>query len=125
MKVLRKRLHITAFVLISSLAQVILPLVQAEPTTFSPESIQFFENKIRPLFSNNCLECHNEKKYKGNLILSSRDTILKGGDSGGAIKLSNPNGSLLIEAIKYTNSDLQMPPKKKLVSFLEASANRN
>ena len=111
---LRKRLHITACVLISSLAQVILPLVQAEPTTFSPESIQFFENKIRPLFSNNCLECHNEKKHKGNLILSSRDTILKGGDSGGAIKLSNPNGSLLIEAIKYTNSDLQMPPKKKL-----------
>ena len=96
MKVLRKRLHITACVLISSLAQVILPLVQAEPTTFSPESIQFFENKIRPLFSNNCLECHNEKKHKGNLILSSRDTILKGGASGGAIKLSNPNGSLLI-----------------------------
>ena len=79
-----------------SLATVILPLGQDEPTSFSPESIQFFENKIRPLFSNNCLECHNEKKHKGNLLLSSRETILKGGDSGASIKLGNPKESLLI-----------------------------
>ena len=97
-----------------SLATVILPLGQDDPTFFSPESIQFFENRIRPLFSNNCLECHNEKKHKGNLLLSSRETILKGGDSGASIKLGNPKESLLIEAIKYTNADLQMPPKKKL-----------
>ena len=111
---LGKRLHITAYSIIISLATVSLPLGQVEPTTFNPESIQFFENKIRPLFSNNCLECHNEKKQKGNLLLSSRETILKGGDSGASIKLGNPNESLLIEAIKYTNADLQMPPKKKL-----------
>ena len=106
--------HITAYALIGSLAAVNLPSGQAEPITFNPESIQFFENKIRPLLSNNCLECHNEKKHKGNLLLSSRETILKGGDSGASIKSGNPNESLLIEAIKYTNADLQMPPKKKL-----------
>ena len=111
---LGKWLHITAYALISSLTALNLPLGQAEPITFSPESIHFFENKIRPLFSNNCLECHNEKKHKGNLLLSSRETILKGGDSGASIKLGNPNESLLIQAVKYTNADLQMPPKKKL-----------
>ena len=32
--------------------------------------------------SNNCLECNYEKKHKGTLLLSSHETILKGGDYG-------------------------------------------
>ena len=108
-----KRFHGT-YALIISLSTLTSILGQVEPTTFAPESIQFFENKIRPLFANNCWECHSEKKHKGNLILSSRETILRGGDSGASIVLGAPNKSLLIEAIKHTNTSLQMPPKKKL-----------
>ena len=96
------------------LATLALPLGQAETATFPPESIQFFENKIRPLLADNCFECHDAKKHKGNLLLTSREAILKGGDSGAAITPGDPDKSLLIEAVKYTNADLQMPPKKKL-----------
>ena len=99
---------------IGSLATEALPLGQAEQTVFSPKGIQFFESKIRPLLVNNCHECHGNEKHMGNLQLNSRETILRGGDSGAAIVPSDPAKSLLIEAVKYTNSDLQMPPKKKL-----------
>ena len=99
---------------IGGLATMALPLGQAEQTGFSPEGIQFFESKIRPLLVNNCHECHGNEKHKGNLQLNSRKTILRGGDSGAAIVPGNPAKSLLIEAVKYTNSDLEMPPKKKL-----------
>ena len=99
---------------IGALATMALPLGQAERTGFSPEGIQFFESKIRPLLVNNCHECHGNEKHKGNLQLNSRKTILRGGDSGAAIVPGDPAKSLLIEAVKYTNSDLEMPPKKKL-----------
>ena len=104
------RAAVTAF---GGLATVTVPLGQAVEA-FPLKSIQFFENKIRPLLADNCFECHGDKKRKGNLQLNSREAILTGGDSGEAITPGDPGKSLLIEAVKYTNADLQMPPKKKL-----------
>ncbi|SVD24438.1 uncharacterized protein METZ01_LOCUS377292, partial [marine metagenome] len=108
------RFHLAALMAVLGMATTVLPLGQAEQTVFSPEGIQFFESKIRPLLVNNCHKCHGNEKQKGNLQLISRETILRGGDSGAAIMLGDPAKSLLIEAVKYTNADLQMPPKKKL-----------
>jgi len=79
-----------------------------------PATIKFFETNIRPLFIENCHKCHAEKKQKGELRLDSRQAILKGGDTGPAIVAGNPAKSLLIEAARYGNPDLEMPPKGKL-----------
>ncbi|MBT7026568.1 MAG: hypothetical protein HN969_03285, partial [Verrucomicrobia bacterium] len=76
------RFHLAALMVIGGLATMALPLGLAERTDFSPEGIQFFESKIRPLLVNNCHECHGNEKHKGNLQLNSRKTILRGGDSG-------------------------------------------
>src|ERR1041384_7817638 len=75
--------------------------------------IDFFENKVRPVLANSCYKCHSTKgeKVKGGLLLDSREALLKGGDSGAAIVPGNPDSSLLIKAIRYTDPDLQMPPK--------------
>ncbi len=75
---------------------------------------EFFETHVRPLLIEYCLECHTTEKHKGNLRLDTLQGILKGGDTGPAVVPGNPEGSLMIEAIQYTTSDLQMPPKKKL-----------
>ena len=40
--------------------------------------------------------------------------MLQGGKSGPAILLSNPDDSLLIQAVSYTHSRLKMPPTGKL-----------
>jgi hypothetical protein len=93
-------------------------------TTFSsavaadltPSQSEFFESKIRPLLADNCYKCHSaqSEKVKGGLLLDSRDGILNGGDSGPAIVPGDPEKSLLIKAVRYTDSDLQMPKKAKL-----------
>ena len=82
--------------------------------------LRFFEEKIRPLLSENCFECHGSKKQKAGLRLDARARLLKGGESGPAIVPGKPGESLLIEAVSYRSSDLEMPPKKKLlrVSFV-------
>ncbi|MFP6691768.1 MAG: DUF1553 domain-containing protein [Pirellulales bacterium] len=76
----------------------------------------FFEKKIRPLLASRCYDCHSikAKKLKGGLRFDSRAALLSGGDSGPVVVSGKPNNSLLIEAVRYENSDLQMPPKGKL-----------
>jgi hypothetical protein len=82
----------------------------ADPT---PAQLQFFENRVRPVLAENCYKCHSDQaeKVKGGLLLDSRDGVLKGGDTGPAIVSGDPDHSLLIKAVRYTNPDLQMPPK--------------
>lgn len=84
-----------------------------EPTA---QQIQFFENKIRPVLSQNCYKCHsvNSEKVKGGLLLDSRESSLKGGETGPAIVPGDLEKSLLIKAVRYADADLQMPPKKQL-----------
>lgn len=82
----------------------------------SPDQLAFFENEIRPILANSCLECHSAEKgkVKGGLNMDSRESILKGGESAEpGFKEGNPKGSMLIKAVTWED-DLQMPPKKKL-----------
>jgi mono/diheme cytochrome c family protein len=76
---------------------------------------EFFENHIRPLFAEHCYKCHSAsaEKLKGGLGLDTRDGLLKGGDSGPAVVPGDPEKSLLIKAVRYTDEDLRMPPKGK------------
>ena len=78
------------------------------------EPVDFFEKRIRPLFAEQCYECHSAgaKKLKGGLRLDSRDGVIKGGDNGPAIVPGKPDESLLITAVRYHDKDLRMPPPK-------------
>lgn len=78
------------------------------------DDIGFFETKIRPLLAQHCYECHGEKKQKGGLRLDSRQGWSEGGDSGPTIVPGQPEESLLIKAVGYSDEELQMPPKERL-----------
>ena len=80
----------------------------------SAVNMEFFEKSIRPLLVKHCYECHSTRDANGGLALDSRDGVLKGGDSGAAIIPGDPDKSRLIEAVRYKNPDLQMPPKNRL-----------
>lgn len=88
------------------------PVVAETPG--SADQVAFFEKKIRPVLAEKCYKCHaeNEEKIKGGLVLDTRDGIRRGGDSGPAIVPGDLVKSLLIESLRYTNKDLQMPPEK-------------
>lgn len=82
----------------------------AEP----PSETEFFENRIRPLLMDACIDCHGAKKQKGDLRLDSRAGWQKGGASGAVIVPGKPDDSLLVTAVRYWDKDLQMPPKHAL-----------
>lgn len=80
----------------------------------TPEQLEFFEAKIRPVLVAHCYECHSAKSPtpRGNMRLDTREALLKGGDSGPAIIGRDIKKSVLIQALKYDG--LEMPPKGKL-----------
>jgi len=80
------------------------------PAATTPEQIEFFESKIRPILAQECYECHAEAtKQKGGLLLDSRPGWQAGGDSGDVIKPGNPADSLLVQTLKHQHEDLKMP----------------
>ena len=81
----------------------------------SPQGIEFFEKQVRPVLVNRCYECHSAaKKVKGGLALDTREGTLKGGEDGVVVVAGEPDKSKLIEAIRYHNQDLLMPPKNAM-----------
>ncbi len=86
------------------------PVVAADPPEADPAGLEHFERAVRPLFLQHCAECHDNGKTEGGLSIASGAALLKGGDSGPALVPGQPDQSRLIEAIRYKNRDLQMPP---------------
>ena len=76
-----------------------------EPT---PQQIEFFETKIRPLLVESCFDCHTEDE-KGGLRLDSRAAVMKGGESGPAIVAGDPDASLLMKAVRHVQGISKMP----------------
>jgi Protein of unknown function (DUF1553)/Protein of unknown function (DUF1549)/Planctomycete cytochrome C len=86
-----------------------LASVQAE------DNLAFFESKVLPLLQSRCYECHShEKKIKGGLALDSKTGWQAGGDNGAVIVPGDLKQSHLIEAVHYTNPEMEMPPKGRL-----------
>ena len=92
-------------------------LFAAEPAVESSDAgIKYFETHIRPLFAERCYGCHSMRadSLEGSLRLDHREGWLKGGDRGRAVVPGDAGASLLIQAVRYTDPDLQMPPKEKI-----------
>ena len=76
----------------------------------------FFEKKIRPILIESCYECHSakSKSLKAGLLLDRKAGWERGGKNGAVIIPGEPNKSILMNALRYNNHDLQMPPSGKL-----------
>lgn len=99
-----------------------IPVFAADSTTkpaapeFAPEDQKFYTEHVKPILVKHCYNCHSHAggEANGELVVDSRNSILKGGDRGPSIVPGEPAKSLLITAISYKDKDLQMPEKGKL-----------
>lgn len=73
-----------------------------------------YQGAVQPILEAKCMTCHNDKKMKGGLNLSSFQVAAKGGKSGAAWVSGDPDKSLLIERMLLDMDDQKhMPPKGK------------
>jgi hypothetical protein len=78
----------------------------------NPAANEFFESQVRPLLVNRCLTCHGSEDIQGGLRLTSRESLLSGGETGPAAIAGKPNQSLLLKAV--LRDGIEMPPDEKL-----------
>ena len=82
---------LTALVLLSGLFSSALGEARHE--------VPRFESDVLPIFQANCLVCHGENLQQNGLDLRTRDSTLKGGESGPAIVSGSAAGSLIFEKV--------------------------
>jgi len=88
---------------------------EAGQKPFTAEQVHFFETQVRPILKARCLKCHGDgPKIRAGFRLDSRAAVLKGGDLGPAVSTGEPDKSRLLQAIRYEDEDLEMPPAGKL-----------
>jgi len=67
------------------------------------------------LLKANCFSCHNPEKKKGDLVMTSREALLRGGENGAVLTVGKPDVSALIKSLA-AEADPHMPPKKQLTT---------
>lgn len=85
----------------------------ASPAVRAGDDAEFFEKKVRPILVARCYKCHSTTtKRSGGLALDTQAGWAKGGDSGPAVRPGDPDGSPLVQAVRWTDEDLRMPPRE-------------
>lgn len=84
-----------------------LPSDHAERMT---RGLSLFQKQVRPLLIDNCFKCHGGEKIKGGLDLTTRESLLKGGEEGLVVKLYDAKSSKLYQLVNHTK-DPHMPSK--------------
>jgi hypothetical protein len=90
--------------------------ISARPQTPNSPNAEFFEKEIRPVLADKCYGCHSSKLKTpmGGLVLDTKAGMKAGGNSGAVIVPGDPKASRLLTALRYTETDLRMPPTGKL-----------
>ncbi len=78
------------------------------------QELIFYDSLIQPLIQNYCVSCHNPRKAKGELVLTEREGILKGGENGEVIASGDiENSPLYARLILPKSHEDHMPPSGK------------
>lgn len=71
-----------------------------------------YQSTIKPLLTAHCASCHGALAQKGKLRLDASQLILKGGRSGPAITVNQPESSLIVQAIQGVHLRKMPPPNE-------------
>jgi WD40 repeat protein len=83
-----------------------VPSVQAQ----QPKPVSFI-NDVAPILKENCFACHDAKKRKGKLDMTSYENFRKGGDKEDPVEPGKPDESQIIDRITDKGAS-RMPPKE-------------
>jgi cytochrome c553 len=85
----------------------------ANPVTLPPPADRSvsFSRDIRPILQVACVRCHARGNDKGGFSIESRESLLKGGDTGPAVVPGQSHDSFLIALVAGLEPDMVMPKK--------------
>jgi hypothetical protein len=60
-----------------------------------------FRSEIKPLLEANCVRCHNSQIKRSGLDLTTRETLLRGGDTGAVVVRGDAKSSVLYKRVSH------------------------
>lgn len=115
-----------AAILLAAILAIPLGAVAEEPPKSAAEGAELFETSIRSVISAKCVSCHRKEHAKGGLDLTTRETLLRGGESGVAIVPGKPDESALyLRSVAAEGDRPEMPEKGDPLTKAEAAALRD
>ena len=96
--------------MILGLALVWLLFVSPTTAQAQPKGPVSFINDVAPILQKNCFACHDAKKKKGKLEMTTFENFRKGGSKDDPIVAGKSKESLIIDMLKSSGAD-RMPPK--------------
>lgn len=92
---------------------------------FAAEESPAPQSDAHSILAAKCYPCHGPDQQKCGLRLDLEETALRGGQSGPAIVIGDPDASLLIQLVSAKNPDRAMPAKGERLSEAEITALRD
>ena len=90
-------------------ALLVLPVSVFGAVTATTEEARInYNDQVRPIVEQNCLECHNAEKRKGGLSMGSYGDLLEGGKDGPVVIPGQGAGTILIDRLTG-KEEPQMP----------------
>lgn len=78
------------------------------------DSARVFTDVIHPILDTRCVSCHNPEKKKGELLLTTYENLMEGGESGSPLKVGSADSSDLVHRLLLPEADDDhMPPEGK------------
>lgn len=79
------------------------------------DSAMVYKDIIHPILDTRCVSCHNPDKKKGELMMTTFEHLMEGGENGPVLEARNAEGSDLYRRLLLPESDDDhMPPEGKL-----------
>ena len=88
------------------------PREEAKPIVLeNVDEAQVYSDIIHPILDARCVSCHNPRKKKGDLLLTTQEEILAGGENGPVIENGNADDSEIYRRLTLPKDhDDHMPP---------------
>jgi len=78
------------------------------------EDAEVFTHMVRPILQSKCMNCHNSKKAKGELVMETKELLLKGGKHGKLWDSTEADFGLMMKRIHLPlEKKKHMPPQGK------------
>ncbi|MDR3623201.1 MAG: PSD1 and planctomycete cytochrome C domain-containing protein [Paludisphaera borealis] len=90
---------------LGSIAVMVLTLA---PLAVGGDEVDF-DRRVSPVLAMRCLECHGVNTASGGLVLTSAESLARGGDAGEVVVAGKPEESALLERVIAD----EMPPKRQ------------
>jgi hypothetical protein len=75
--------------------------VPADHAAQMARSLELFKGQVRGALTAHCLKCHGGEQSKGELDLTTREGLLRGGESGPVVVVGKPQESRLLQLIRH------------------------